>query len=681
MSSGMSTAARTGRLEAPDAAQRLRLVVCLSLIAIPHALHLPLWVLGLAVPIIIWQFIAASRGWPLPGRLVRFALAAAAFGAVFVGFGRVNGQEAGVSLLVLMLALKLCEIRSHRDAMVFLSLTCFLLVTQFLFSQSLAMAVYLVVGTWVIMAAFVDIGSGGPPRATLAESARLLAQALPIAALLFVLFPRIPGPLWGLPSDAGARATSGLSESMSPGSITDLALSGGVALRARFDADVPPPAARYWRGPVLWDFDGRTWSRNQANERLPAADLAIADGQRWQVDITLEPTRHDWLIALDVPVGADRPTTRSAGATLTADDDIDQRIRYLATSISGGVLDGDLAATTRRRALLLPVEGNDRSRALARRWRAQGLAPAEIVDAALLRFRRQPYSYTLTPPATSRDNSVDDFLFESLAGFCEHYAGAFTFLMRAAGVPARVVTGYQGAEQATVGDYWVVRNSDAHAWAEVWLEGRGWVRVDPTAAVAPGRIESGVAASIADRNALPYMARGGGDAWYRIQMLWDGINAGWNRWFLAYGPGLQQRVLDMLGLGGGWGKALLALTAGVVALLALVSVGIAWRLRQIADADPVVRAWRQICARLGAIGYPRAASEGPRAYAERIAALRPDLADSINDLARRYVRLRYGHDTDDARDQRQAFIARARAFRARRRARAEHGPGTPRSRP
>jgi transglutaminase-like putative cysteine protease len=666
------TAARSA-LDAPDATQRLRLVVCLSLIAIPHALHLPLWVLGLAMPIIIWQFVAASRGWPLPGRFTRFALAAAAFGAVFVGFGRVNGQEAGVSLLVLLLALKLCEIRSQRDAMVFLSLTCFLLVTQFLFSQSLAMALYLVVGTWVLVAAFVDIGSGGPPRATLAESARLLAQALPIAALLFVLFPRIPGPLWGLPSDAGAQATSGLSESMSPGSITNLALSEGVALRARFTADVPPPAERYWRGPVLWDFDGRTWSRNQADKRLPAANLARGDGRRWQVDITLEPTRQDWLIALDVPVAADRATEASADATLTAREDIDQRIRYTATSITGGVLDADLAATTRRRALLLPAEGNDGARELARRWRAQGLAPAQIVDAALQRFRREPYSYTLTPPATGRYNSIDDFLFESLAGFCEHYAGAFTFLMRAAGVPARVVTGYQGAERATVGDYWVVRNSDAHAWSEVWLEGRGWVRIDPTAAVAPGRIESGVAGSIADRDALPYMARAGGDAWYRVQMLWDGINAGWNRWFLAYGPDLQQRVLDMLGLGngagGGWGRALLALTAGVVGLLTLVSVGIAWRLRRVADADPVVRAWRQVCARLGAIGYPRGPSEGPLAYGERIAALRPDLAETIEDLTSRYVRLRYGQTLDDASARRRAFIAAARAFRPRRRAR------------
>ncbi|MES1951737.1 transglutaminase [Salinisphaera sp. S4-8] len=665
----MTAAARKRALDnAPDAGQRLRLVVCLNLIAIPHALHLPIWVLGLAVPIMIWQFVAALRGWPLPGRWVRFALAAAAFAAVFAGFGRVNGQEAGVSLLVLLLALKLCEIRTHRDAMVFLTLTCFLLATQFLFSQSLAMAVYLVVGTWVIVAAFVDVASAGAPRATLGESARLLAQALPVAVLLFVLFPRIPGPIWGLPADAGASARTGLSESMSPGSLTNLALDGGVTLRARFIGGAVPPAQRYWRGPVLWDFDGRTWSRNDADRRLTGGRLEASSGRRQQVDITLEPTRHDWLIALDVPVAADRPSRLTAGATLRVEDDVNERIRYQATSLLGGKLDRKLDARMRRRALLLPVEGNERARELARRWYAQYRQPAEIVDAALRRFRQQPYRYTLSPPATSEAASIDDFLFETRAGFCEHYAGAFTFLMRAAGIPARVVTGYQGAERATVGDYWVVRNSDAHAWSEVWLAGRGWVRVDPTAAVAPERIESGVAASIADRGSLPYMARASGDAWYRVQMLWDGINAGWNRWFLAYGPQLQQRMLDLLGLGGGWGRPLLALTTGVVALLALVSGGIAWRGRRTMDTDAVVAAWRGVCTRLARIGYPRRRDEGARAYGRRIAALRPDMAADIESLADQYTRLRYAPEQVSAAADRDTFIAAARAFRPRRRA-------------
>ncbi|GAB3684494.1 transglutaminase TgpA family protein [Salinisphaera aquimarina] len=658
--------------DAPTASQRLRLAVCLVLIALPHVFHLPLWVLALTVPIVTWQGLAAWRNWPQPGRLVRFLLAAAVFVTVFAAFGRVNGQEAGVSLLLLMLALKLCEIRSHRDAMVFLSLLCFLLITQFLFSQSLAMAAYLILGTWLVVAAFVDIGSRTTTGIALSDSARLLLQALPIAALLFVLFPRIPGPIWGLPSDAGARAVSGLSDSMSPGSITNLALSEGVALRARFIDGVPPPAQRYWRGPVLWDFNGESWEVNQANRRLPEATVdAGPDSRRWRVDITLEPTRQDWLIALDVPQSVDRESRRGAGATLSSDDDIDTRTRYVATSLSGARLDSRLPATSRRRALLLPVDGNPRARALARHWVDQGLAPPAIVAAALRRFREQPFVYTLSPERTRRNARIDDFLFRTRQGFCEHYAGAFTFLMRAAGVPARVVTGYQGGEAALVGDYWVVRNSDAHAWAEVWLDGQGWTRVDPTAAVAPERIESGVSASLADNSALPYMARAGGQAWYRLQMLWDGVNAGWNRWFLAYGPQLQQQVLDALGLAG-WTRALLALTAAMIAMLALVSLWLAWQMRRRAHPDPVVRAWATVCARLAAAGHPRAVQEGPRAFGERVAASRPDLAVAVRALAQRYVRLRYAPLAGDEKQQaeRDIFIRHARDFRPSRQRRA-----------
>ncbi|MES1926742.1 DUF3488 and DUF4129 domain-containing transglutaminase family protein [Salinisphaera sp. T31B1] len=656
----------------PSSIQRLRLTGCLVLVAAPHLFHLPGWVLAIALPLIAWQSLAAARAWPAPGRVLRFLLAASAFAIVFVGFGRVNGQEAGVSLLLIMLSLKLCEVRSHRDAMVFLSLLCFLLVTQFLFSQSLGMALYLIIGTWAIMAAFVDIGSRASIHSALTDAGRLLIQALPLAALLFVLFPRIPGPIWGLPSDAGARQTSGLSESMAPGSISELALSPGVALRARFDGPPPPPGQRYWRGPVLWDFNGRSWEINQANRRLPDARIDPAsDSQRWRVDITLEATRHDWLIALDTPLSIDRPATRGAGATLHAQDTVDQRTRYIATSVVGGRLDAQLAPTSRRRALLLPSAGNPRARALADGWAGQGLSPAATVEAALGMFRQQPFVYTLSPQRTGPDNGIDEFLFDTREGFCEHFAGAFTFLMRAAGIPARVVTGYLGGEASTMGDYWIVRQADAHAWAEVWFADRGWVRVDPTAAVAPDRIESGLSGSVIDNSRLPYMARGNDGVWYQARMMWDAVDAGWNRWFLAYGPQLQQQLLNALGLKG-WTRALLALTAGTLGLLALVSAWLAWRMRRRAHPDPTVRAWHRIGARLARIGYPRRPSEGPSAYAQRVGAARPDLAAQLGELADTYIRLRYQSlaGTSDAACR--AFVKAARRFRPRRRPPAGH---------
>lgn len=675
----MKLSTRRGRRvaseQAPSTAQRLRLTACLVLVGAPHLFHLPFWIIALTLPIIAWQTCAAALAWPPPGRLLRFVLAAAAFGAVFAGFGRVNGQEAGVSLLLIMLSLKLCELRSHRDAMVFLSLLCFLLVTQFLFSQSLAMAAYLILGTWLIVAAFVDTASTASTRVALSDSMRLVLQALPIAALLFVLFPRIPGPIWGLPSDAGARATSGLSQSMSPGSIAELALSEGVALRARFAEDVPAADQRYWRGPVLWDYNGQSWEINQANRRLPAATVTRrADSREWSVDITLEATRQDWLIALDVPASVNRSATRGAGGTLHAPDDIDTRTRYVARSITGGVLDADIAETSRRRALLLPSGGNPRARALGQSWARQGMTPTQMIDTALRRFREQPYHYTLSPARTSEEASVDDFLFTTLEGFCEHYAGAFTFLMRAGGVPARVVTGYLGAEKSLVGDYWIVRNSDAHAWAEVWLEDRGWVRVDPTAAVAPERIESGISGSLADNSALPYMSRSSGSGWYQAQMAWDAINAGWDRWFLAYGPQLQEQVLSRLGLAG-WTRALLALTAGVVGLLLCVSLVLAWQMRRRRHPDPVVRAWQRVCRRLARAGLPAAIGEGPRHYRDRVAAARPDLAAAFGALVDRYIRLRYAPVEHNKNREAERFIRDAARFKPRRR-RSRNRPAT-----
>jgi len=645
---------------APTPRQRLRLTACLALIALPHAFHLPLWISALAAVLLTWQAVTAWRQRPLPGRVFRFALAAGAFGVVLAGFGRINGQEAGVSLLLLMLVLKLCEMHSHRDAMVFVSLTCFLLVTQFLFSQSLAMAAVLVVGTWLVTLTFIDVSAGIGTRPAARDSARLLVHALPVAALLFVLFPRIPGPIWGLPADAGASARSGLSDQMSPGSIANVALSQGVALRAQFSGPVPPAQARYWRGPVLWDFDRGTWRRGDAAQQLPSAEIDVDGSRIRQVDITLEPTRHDWLIALDMPLATDHRSRQTAGATLIADDDIDQKTRYTTRSATDYTLDPRLPSATRQRATALPIGGNPRARALAQQWRNGDTSSAAIMDKALAMFREQPFAYTLSPPRTGRETSIDDFLFETREGFCEHYAGAFTFVMRAAGIPARVVTGYQGGERALMGDYWVVRNADAHAWTEVWLAGRGWVRVDPTAAVAPDRVESGVAASLSNNAALPYMSRASGNTWYRVQMLWDGINATWDRWFLAYGPQLQQRVLGVLGLAG-WTRALLALTAGVVVLLALISLWLGWQARRVPHPDPVVRAWQRVCARLAAIGYPREPHEGPQAYGARIARARPDLATDMRLLVDLYIRQRYAPRPDAETEQ--TFIARAAAFR------------------
>jgi len=645
--------------------QRIVLVALVALISLPHVLHLPLWVSANVGLLLAWQATGIARGWRAPPVMVRAIITLAVFVAVFVGFGRVNGQGAGVSLLTLMLALKLSEVVRYRDVVVVLCLCCFVLVTQFLFSQSLGMAVYLLMGCWLVVAGFVHAHiqdsalHQSAHRHALAESARLLALAIPVAAIFFVLFPRLPGPLWGLPANDHGQATTGLSDRMSPGSLSSLAQSDAVALRARFDAAAPPPAARYWRGPVFWDFRNGTWSNNRRAPSLPLASIDVRD-DTYTTDITLAPTHNPWLIALDIPLDVDRTYTQSAGATLLAPDDIDQRIRYIAHSATAYTLDAKLPAAARQRALAIPGNGNSQARALGARWAASG-SPAEVVADALQMFRQKPFRYTLNAPRTSQANSVDDFLFRTRAGFCEHFAGAFTFVMRAAGIPARVVTGFQGAEHSTVGNYWIVRNADAHAWSEVWLAGRGWIRVDPTAAVAPSRIERGITAAVSDQGDLPFMARRqASSAIYQARMAWDAVNAGWNRWFLAYGPELQQQLFAWLGLAG-FGSAIAMLTFGTVGLLGLVSLWLAWRMRPRRIADPVERAWQGVLARLARRGLTPATGEAPQTFAARVAQHRPDLAPAFDMLVDRLVALRY-RPAPSATD-RGRFITQARAFR------------------
>lgn len=643
----------------PSAHQRLRITACLAFVAAPHVFHLPLWASALAAMLLLWQGLAAYRGAPPLPALLRMALAIAVFAAVFAGFGRVDGRDAGTALLLLLLVLKLSEIKSHRDAMLLLSLSYFLLITQFLFSQALGQAVYLLLGCWLVTAAMFDLnsnGSGQPLRA----AARLLVQAAPIAAVMFVLFPRLPGPLWGLPTAHGAMATTGLSGTMAPGSIRRLAMSDAIVLRARFAGDLPPAQTRYWRGPVLWVFDDGVWSIGKQTARLPVPTIRAAAEAVRRVRIVPASSQGEWLIALDLPLTASVPIRRTAGATLVARNPESGHRVYTVRSATDYVLEGKLPATVRAYATRLPPQGNPRARAMAMRWRAQAPAPRAIIARALAWFRSRPFVYTLTPQAIAgRGQQIDAFLFDTREGFCAHYASAFTFLMRAAGLPARVVTGYLGGQPSIVSDYWLVRSADAHAWSEVWIEGAGWLRIDPTATVAPERIESGIAAALADDSGLPYMVRSAGSAWTQAQMLWDAANTAWNRWFLAYGPTVQARLLDGFGLSR-WRDRLLALTGLVVALLTAVSLWLAWQTRIRAPRDAVLRAWRQVNRRLARRGYPRAPHEGPQAYCERLARERPDWQPELQALAAGYVALRYAGC--DAPATRRRFLRAARRF-------------------
>jgi len=625
----------------------LHLLAVFTLVLGPHVSHLPVWssiAIGL---LLLWRAYATSRQWRMPSKLLRAVLVFVTLGAVFASFGRISGQTAGTTLLCLMGSLKLVELRGRRDVMVMIFLMYFMLITHFLYSQELWTAAYLLVSCVAITALLIECQHLGSlsPRQTLRKAAIMVGQALPLMLALFVLFPRVPGPLWGLPADSGATARTGLSDSMSPGDIAELIQSDEVAFRVRFEGAAPPPAARYWRGPVLEQFNGRTWTRPWAQAPLEA-DAVHYEGEGLRYELTLEPSHKPWLLALEMPqpVGLPKDARLNRGGELLAAKPINERLRYTLQSHTQFRFAPALPEHERRRLTRLPDGLNPRSLALSRQWKAQGLSDADIVDTALRMIREQEFVYTLLPPTLGRDG-IDEFLFNTRRGFCEHYSSAFTFLMRAAGIPARVVTGYQGGTLNEPGGYYVVTQADAHAWSEVWIDGR-WQRIDPTAAIAPERVERGLGAAIEVAEGLPaYLVSR--TPWREVlRARWDWINAQWNGLVLGYGPELQQRFLERFGIDD-VRKMILTLTLLLVAGMSIVGVLLLRRASPAHKPDAALREWQRLTQKLARRGYQQAGDEGPRDFIERVLRARPEWRPQLQAALALYLRSRY-LETPDA---------------------------------
>lgn len=637
-----------------------RLIAALLLVAAPMALYMPAWLSLGWLALVLWRGMLHRQGRRLPGGALRALLAAVALVAVLAEFGTIAGRDAGVALLLSMTALKLLETRARRDFFVVACLGYFLVGTGFLFSQSLPMALYLCGAMLALTTALIGAQRAAPLARDARLALRMTLQALPVAAALFVLFPRIEGPLWSMPG-SGEAAVTGLDDRMEPGSIGRLVRSNELAFRVTFSGNPPPPEQRYWRGPVLWVTDGRRWGPAPPASRRSAPQL-VPRGAATDYTVTLEASHQRWLLALDRPVAGPAGSSLSADGVLLAGAPITERVQYTARSLPDYAT-GPLDTVSRRLALQLPGPPSDRIAALAATWRAAAGDDAGVVDAALRHFREQPFVYTLTPPRLGAD-PVDQFLFETRRGFCEHYAAAFTVLMRSAGIPARVVTGYLGGELNPLGDFLTVRQSDAHAWAEVWLPGRGWTRVDPTVAVAPERAERAID-TVADElpgGAVRFRARHVGwltGAARQLRFAYDAVNRGWHQWVLGYDADRQLRLLQRLGIDYRGVQAMaLTLAAIVGALLLFAGWQAGHRPRRL--RDPALAAWERACARLARRGLPRAPHEGPHDFAARVAAGRPDLAAATLQIANLYAARRYGGAADDTLE---ALRQAVRAFR------------------
>jgi transglutaminase-like putative cysteine protease len=617
------------------------LLAGLALVAAPHSPRLPWWLNLIALILIAWRVYLGLSERALPKKwLLALFVVGGLFGVYFT-YRTIFGRDSGVALLVLFLSLKLLELNNERDAMVLVLLTYFLALTNFFYSQTLPTAGLMLVSVLVNTASLVHFAAPGRAlRANLKTAGVLLAQAAPVMLILFFLFPRVQGPLWGLPQDAYSGVT-GLSDSMSPGLISRLSQSDAIAFRVKFQKDAPPMRQLYWRGPVFWHFDGRTW---RPGEFRPFGQLKFeASGAPYDYEVTLEPHNHNWLFALELAAKLPPGANVTSDYMLISRTPVRARMRYDMRSYTSFAIRGADEADEIRRGLQLPRGFNPKARELAQSWAASINSDAAIAQKALSYFREQGFVYTLEPPLLGRD-SVDEFLFGSKQGFCEHYASSFAFLLRAAGVPARVVTGYQGGDINPVDGYMIVRQSDAHAWAEVWLNGRGWVRFDPTAAASPVRVESGVAAAVPATDPLPLMARTT-LIWLRgVRYNLDALANKWNQLVLSYNPERQREFLTRVGMSEpSWENMAMTLFWGVGGLLALLT---AWLLRRIRTTDPVQRLWLRFCAKLGKKGSPRSAHEGPADFVARTAERYPGEAERIRAIGERYIALRYGELAD-----------------------------------
>jgi transglutaminase-like putative cysteine protease len=614
--------------------------------------HLPFWVSGSVYVALAARLYAESRGRGLPRRGLKIALVLVTVVAVFAAYRTLNGLAAGTALLTLMAGLKLAETRTARDQAILVFIGYFLCAAALLYDQGPLRFAYVLVVCWLLTAALVAAqrpaapeqpAAPAQPARAVRRAARLLALGAPLAIVLFLFVPRIEGRLWTVAGTS--QAVTGMAEDMHPGDISALGLSDDPAFRAWFAGSAPPPDARYWRALVFESFDGRTW-RRAAAAAAPAAPRPAPGTPIYDYRILLEPTGRSWLVVLDHVVewpGALTTHLRTGqlvrlpgphGLPAPVTDPFSYPARS-APSLAGD----DVPPETRAADLRLPQDAAPQARALARSLMAQASDPVDFVRRVLGRFHDEPYRYTLDPPPLGAD-PVDSFLFDTRAGYCEHYASAFTVLMRAAGIPARVVAGYQGGEFNRYGGYWLVRQSSAHAWSEIWLAGQGWVRVDPTAAVAPERVESGLEGALGARTGparmfidWPVIAQ--------ARALFDAARTAWSEDLVGYSSRTQTALMGRLGLGS-FGSAALALALGIgLAATGLVLVMLlALDLRR-GDSDRAQAAWLRFCARLARAGVARGAAEGPVDFARRVSARRPELAAQVSRVVEAYVAARY----------------------------------------
>ncbi len=628
------------------------LVGGLVLSTLPHSLRIPFWIMPIFLALCAWKLYIASQKSLTEKefsttKVFVFILMIVGVAGIYHHFGTLLGRRAGVSLLAFLAGFKIFEIKQERDFYVSCFLGYFLVITNFLYTQTIGTAIYMACTVLVMtlsLVLFNDTQGKLSAKTSAKIAAALLLQSIPVMLVLFFLFPRISGPLWGMPDDAHSGQT-GINDEMSPGSISQLIQSNKVAFRADFQNTKPEQSQLYWRGPVLLHTDGTTWSRGKSEYHGAISLQTLSEPVSYT--ITLEPHNKEWLYALDMP--GQNPGLEIGQSWMTSDfqlltrNPVTRRIRYDMTSYPEYKIT-ELHDDELKIAIQLPKQQHNRTKELVHQWQKEGLSKDQIINRALRLFNEDNFYYTLRPPLLEIDR-VDEFLFETKQGFCEHYASAFAVMMRAAGIPARIVLGYQGGEYNPVGDYFVVHQRNAHAWTEIWRQKQGWVRIDPTAAVSPLRIIEGIESALPnDILGMPLifsqstLAR---KLWQRLSHRWDAVNNQWNQWVINYGQERQREFLGQFGLEDiNWSSMIfliMAFTAVILLYLVFMQLRIVPR-----NNDPIKHLYIRFCKKLSRCGIHHHAYEGPVDFARRASAQRSDLAVQIKNITDTYITIRYG---------------------------------------
>ena len=647
----------------------LILLLGLFLVLIPHFSHLPLWLSIVSSGLILWRACYELQFCKIPGKTILFLLTIMLLVGIIFSYHTLIGRNAGSAMLLGLLCLKLFEIKSYRDVSIIINLALFSIVINFLFNQSIPTAFTMLLALIFLFTALISfqhnykkLNKTQPVSFAFIHSSekqhfklafKMLAQAMPFAIVLFILFPRVNGPLWGLPEDAFS-ATTGLSDQMSPGRISQLSNNTSVAFRVKFNSSIPTPKTLYWRGPVMWNFDGYNWT-SPSNERLTISGFNFSGlGEKYSYAITLQPHNNYWMFALDLPSTLPEHSRLSANMQLLSTSLIQKLKRYEINSYTRYILPA-YKQIPLQLYLQLPVTNSNDSDSLL--YKSKKLIaklkdpsnPENTVKNVLNYFATQGFYYSRRPPLLY-DDPVDEFLFDTKRGYCEHYASSFTVLMRLANIPSRVITGYQGGEINPIDNYMTLRQSDAHAWSEVFLGKKGWVRVDPTAAIPPGNIENTEDAlrlnSNLNKPAGIYKSSWLSKQIKQMRFALDAVNNRWNQWILGYDNKRQKAFFAAIGIPEITWRGLSQLLFSILAILTGILAYIIFS-NQTNKQNEIQLYYFKFLKKLKKYNLIKNDAEGAENFCQRVIVKLPQKKHTTEKITLLYQQLRYKKYNDE----------------------------------